>query len=154
MVGIWAGLFGALYWLMIKNIKGAIILSICVISHWFLDLVVHRPDLPLFPGDSPLLGFGLWNFIPATIIFEGILFIVGIILFLRVSKAVDRTGIINFWALVGFLIVIYAGNIFGPPPPDVKSLAWVGQLQWLIIIWAYWVDKKRELVNLKSQNIE
>lgn len=146
MVSVWAGLFGGIYWLLMKNMRGAIILGVCVISHWFLDLIVHRPDLPISLGDSPLYGLGLWNSIPATIVLEGLIFIVGIILFLRVSKSTNRVQTINFWALVGFLVIMYVGNVFGPPPPDVESVAWVSQLQWLLVIWAYWVDKKRKVI--------
>jgi len=39
--------------------------------------------------------------------------------------------------------VIYAGNLFGPPPPNVKAIAWVGQAQWLLIVWGYWIDRHR-----------
>jgi len=145
MVCVWAGLFGLVYGFITKNVKVAIALAACVISHWFLDLIVHKPDLPIYLGNSPLFGFGLWNSIPATILFEGLLFLAGIVLFLRVSKSNTRTNTYAFWALVVFLVVTYIGNIFGPPPPSAEAIAWVGQLQWLLIIWAYWLDRNRTL---------
>jgi hypothetical protein len=43
--------------------RNAIIIGAVVFSHWLLDLIVHRPDMPILPGnagDLPLLGFGLW----------------------------------------------------------------------------------------------
>jgi hypothetical protein len=36
------------------------------------------------------------------------------------------------------------GNIFGQPPPSVVAFAWVGEAQWLLVIWAYWIDHNRE----------
>src|SRR4051794_23037360 len=59
MVLGWGLLFGFVYWRRQKNAKGAVVLGLCVVSHWLLDLIVHRPDLPLYPGDSPKLGMGL-----------------------------------------------------------------------------------------------
>ena len=41
--------------------REALAVAAVVASHWFLDLIVHRPDLPLLTG-APKFGFGLWNF--------------------------------------------------------------------------------------------
>jgi hypothetical protein len=44
------------------NKKYAIQMAIAIFSHWIFDIIVHRPDMPLLPGDrSVLLGFGLWQ---------------------------------------------------------------------------------------------
>lgn len=139
----WGLLFGAVYWLIAKNSKTAVLLGACVVSHWILDVIVHRPDLPLFPGDSPLLGFGLWNSPIATLVLEGAILAVGVRAYLSVSRTRNRAGTIGFWGLIAFLVLIYMGNLFGPPPPDTTSIAWAGQLQWLLVIWAYWVDRNR-----------
>lgn len=40
--------------------SAAIAIGAVVFSHWLTDLLVHRPDLELFPS-GPKLGFGLWN---------------------------------------------------------------------------------------------
>ena len=58
---LWGIVIGGIYLLVKKNFRGAIILALCVLSHWVLDLPVHRPDLPLFPGSAMFVGFGLWN---------------------------------------------------------------------------------------------
>jgi hypothetical protein len=39
--------------------------------------------------------------------------------------------------------VIHFASLFGPPPPSVTALAWVGQAQWLLVAWGYWVDNHR-----------
>ncbi|MDH5264384.1 MAG: hypothetical protein OEX21_06525 [Betaproteobacteria bacterium] len=54
-----------------------------------------------------------------------------------------RRGAIVLAGLVAFLIAIHAGNLLGPPPPSVAAIAWVGQAQWLLVLWAYWVDGHR-----------
>jgi hypothetical protein len=62
---------------------------------------------------------------------------------LSTTKARDRIGSIGFWSLMGFLVLMYAGNLAGPPPPDVSSIAVVGNAMWLLVLWAYWVDRHR-----------
>jgi membrane-bound metal-dependent hydrolase YbcI (DUF457 family) len=66
----WATLFALLYYAVKRYRAGAVLIWIGVVSHWVLDFVVHRPDLPLYPG-GPRLGLGLWNSILATVIVEG-----------------------------------------------------------------------------------
>jgi len=100
-------------------------------------------DLPLFPGDSPKVGFGLWNSMLGTQMAEGIIFVTGIALYLRVTKARNKKGVFSFWSLVVFLLAIHISNLFGPPPPSVKMVAWVGQAQWLIVLWGFWIDRNR-----------
>src|SRR5688572_9195821 len=61
LVTIWSTLFGLAFFLFSKNVRASILLGCLVLSHWILDVIVHLPDLPLYPGNSPKLGFGLWN---------------------------------------------------------------------------------------------
>ena len=142
-VFFWALLFGLIYFLIKKNVRSAIILGILVISHWFLDLIVHIPDLPLFPGTDLKVGFGLWNSVPLTLIVEGFIFAFGVFLYLRTTKAKNKKGTLTFWGLVIFLIVVYVMNIFGPPPQSADAIGYVGLSQWLIIAWGYWIDRNR-----------
>jgi hypothetical protein len=132
------------YFFVKKYRTGAIILSLCVLSHWFLDLIVHKPDLPLAPGTSNV-GLGLWNSVPLTLIVELGLFAVGLYLYIRTTSAADRIGRYGFYSLMIFILVIYLMNLFGPPPPDVKSIAIADNAGWLLVLWAYWADKHRTL---------
>lgn len=143
MVGIWGMLLGGVYRLAGKSVKSAVVIGVCVVSHWLLDLVVHRPDLPLLPGESAMAGWGLWNSLPATLVVEGALFAIGVSIYLRMTRSTGRSGTVGFWILAGFLVVIYAANVFGPPPPDMTTVAWAGQLQWLLVAAAFWVDRNR-----------
>lgn len=144
MVICWALLFGFVYWLFKKNIKAALVLAACVVSHWVLDLIVHLPDLPLYPGtDSPLLGFKLWNSFWGTLLLEGGIFIAGTLLYVRATVAKNRQGTLGLWILIGLLILIHAANLLGPPPPAMNAVAWAGNLQWIFVLLAYWVDHNR-----------
>jgi hypothetical protein len=83
---------------------------------------------------------------------EGIIFCIGIYFYLHTTRARNNTGIFAFWVLVAFFVLINIMNLFGPPPPDVRSIAWAGNLQWLFVIWGWWVDRNR--ISVKSGNIE
>jgi len=139
----WAVLFAALYFTIRRNSVGAMVIGLAVISHWLLDLIVHYPDLPLYPGESMLIGFAIWSSPMLALALELSIFTLGVWLYLRTTRAIDATGKWTLWALVAFLVTIHLGNLFGPPPPSVIVLAWVGQAQWLLIALGYWVDKHR-----------
>ena len=143
---IWAVLFATVYYFIKKDKVSSIWLGVLVFSHWLLDLLTHRPDLPLMPGSGQTkVGLGLWNSLVGTMVVELGLFAFGIYIYLKVTKAKNKTGTYAFWALMIFLFFIYLSNIFGPPPPpDVTTLGVVGLSQWLLVIWAYWIDRNRE----------
>ncbi len=107
---IWAVLFGGIYYLLKKDLKVSIWLGVLVTSHWVLDLITHRPDLPLLFNNETLVGFGLWNSLIATILVEGSIFIAGVYYYLKVTTSQNRTGTIALWSLIGFLIIIYISN--------------------------------------------
>ena len=143
MAGVWALAIGGLYYLLRKEPRGAWVLAACVASHWLLDLIVHRPDLSLAFGEGPKFGLGLWNSVVGTVVVEILLFTAGLWLYLRHTKALKPVGVYALWGLVTFLLVIYGANLFGPPPPDVQSIAIAGHAQWLLVLWGYWVDQNR-----------
>jgi hypothetical protein len=146
MTLVWGAGFGAVYFLLRRYQRGAWVCGIAVVSHWLLDLIVHRPDLPLVPGLPVYAGLGLWNSLPLTLIVELGIFAVGIGLYVRTTTATDRVGTFGFWGLVALLVLIYGGNVFGQPPPSIAAVAWVGQAQWLLILWGYWIDRHRTAV--------
>lgn len=139
----WSLLFGGVYFVLRKDPRAAWVVGLGVLSHWVLDFITHRPDLPLGFGSETYFGLGLWNSLPATLIVEVSLFVVGIALYIRNTKAKDKIGSYGFWALTAFLAVIYIGNLFGPPPPSEEMIAAAGNALWLFVLWGYWVDKHR-----------
>lgn len=141
----WAVLVGGIYLLLLRERIGALVVGLLVLSHWGLDAIVHRPDLPLFPGSATVIGMDAWSSLPLTLVIELPLFALGVWLYARASSPKDAVGRWGLVALVVFLLVIYAGNLFGPPPPSVAAIAWAGQLQWLFVIWGYWIDRHRRV---------
>ena len=124
--------------------REAVILGLLVFSHWVLDAISHRPDLPLWPGSGTLIGFGLWNSVPATMIVEGAMFAAGVWIYARSAPSRDRTGTWAFRGLVGFLALAYLGNVFGPPPPNVQAIAIAGIAGGVLFtLWAWWADRHR-----------
>ncbi len=144
---IWALLFGGIYFLIKRNGKNAFWLGALLVGHWVLDLITHRPDLPLVPWSQTKVGFGLWNSLLGTIVVEGFIFFGGAYLYLKSTRAKNRRGSYGLWLLLGFLIVIYVGGLFGPPPPSAEAIAIVGLAQWLFVFWAYWIDRNRENIS-------
>ncbi len=144
-VVLWAAAFGAAYLWRTGRRRGAVVAAALVASHWVLDLVVHRPDLPIAWGD-PKVGPGLWNSVPATLAVELAVFGGGLVLYLRSTAPRDGVG---RWALAGFvalLLAIYAANLLGPPPPSARAVGAAGLGLWLFVVWAAWIDRHRSLV--------
>ncbi len=151
LVLLWAVIFGMIYYFIRKNLNAAVVLGTLVLSHWVLDLLVHIPDLPLYPGSSMKVGLGLWNYPVASFIVESLIFIGGIYLYLSSTKTKNKTGTFAFWGLIIFLTAAYIMNIIGPPPPSVEAIGYAGLLQWLFIPWAYWIDRNRIPVEAKMK---
>ena len=121
----------------------AFLIAAVVVSHWVLDVVSHVPDMPLWPGDSPKLGLGLWNSISATLIVEGLIYLIGISIYVRTTRATDRIGSIGLWTFLIFSALTWASGPWSAPPPSPRALAWFAQGVWLLILWAWWVDRHR-----------
>ena len=140
----WSVLIGLAYFAVRRYGRGAWIVGASVASHWFLDAPMHRPDLPLWPGSATLVGFGLWNSVPATLIIELGLFAIGLALYLRATRARDRIGSWGLWAMVALIVVFFLGGTKGAPPPNERALAFATLGLWLFVPWGWWVDRHRE----------
>ena len=152
LVILWSLLFGGVYYGIKRQVKGAIVAGCAVLSHWVLDFLTHRPDLPLFPWGGPYAGLGLWNSVPGTIVVEWAIFIAGVVLYATSTRPLDRTGRYAFWGLVAFLIVSAVAANFGPPPPDVKAIAVTALFLWLLVPWGYWIDRHRQSAAVRQDN--
>jgi hypothetical protein len=125
------------------RIADAVVLALLVVSHWVLDFASHRPDMPLTPYGTEKLGLGLWDSIPATLLVEFALLAAGTLVYLRITRAVNRAGSLALWALIAFLAVVYLASVFGPPPPSAITVAWSALAMWLLVAWGFWVDRNR-----------
>src|SRR3989440_999961 len=141
----WATLFASIYFGVARYLAGAITIWIGVVSHWLLDYVTHRPDLPLIAGGNRLVGLGLWNRRWVTVAVELVMLALGIWIYLRTTKARNKIGSYAFWGFVVVLIGLYAASLFGPPPSSVKKLAIGTLFSWLFVAWAWWFDDHREV---------
>ena len=143
MIVLWAAAFGIVYYSVTGYARGAAAVPLLVTSHWVLDLVTHRPDLPLSPTGLARAGLGLWNYPAATIIVECAMFAAGVAMYSRTTQPGDRAGKFGLWALVAFLLALYAASIISPPPPSVKALALSGLIGWPLTLFPWWVDRHR-----------
>jgi hypothetical protein len=138
----WAAALGAGYYRIRRNVRGAVVLALCVPSHWLLDFISHRPDLPLIPGGARY-GLGLWNSWPATLVVECALFATGVAVYLSVSRADGGLRRYALWSLLALLLLLYIASVFGPPPPNTRVLALSALAIWLTVPWAAWADRRR-----------
>jgi hypothetical protein len=140
----WGLVFGGVYYTAFnKDLRTAIVLAGCVASHWVLDFVSHRPDMPILPWSDYKVGLGLWNSIPATMAVELSLFVAGGWLYVQATKATNPKGVWGMWSFLAFAVVVYLAAVFGPPPPSVRALTWSAQAMWLLVAWVYWFDRNR-----------
>jgi len=111
MAIMWSILTFILVYIFMKSIRNGIILGVLVFSHWFLDFISHPmgmgeklpPDLPLFFSNSQKIGLGLYNSMPAAFITEFGLLIIGLVIYLKTSRATDSAG---KWSLIVLLLFL------------------------------------------------
>jgi hypothetical protein len=140
---IWGLLVGCTFYLFRRNARSAMIVALVVLSHWFLDFLSHRPDLPLTLGGGSRYGLGLWNSFPGTLLVEVGLFIGGLVLYVQSTNPTDKIGRWGFWSLAGFLLIVYFMNAFGPPPPTMNAVIASAFAMTILFLWAYWADAHR-----------
>jgi hypothetical protein len=143
MAVTWSLLFGVVYYLVRRDGRSSILLGALVFSHWFLDFLTHRPDLPITPWGGMKVGLGLWNHRLSTIIFESLIFFLGYYLYVLKTNPKNKTGKYALGAFLVFMILVYLANAFGPPPDSTQAIAIVGLTQWILVAWGYWIDRNR-----------
>jgi membrane-bound metal-dependent hydrolase YbcI (DUF457 family) len=95
---VWATAFALIYRIWKRDTTGAWVVWIGVLSHWVLDWITHRPDMPLYPGGHQRYGLGLWNSVAGTMVVELLMFVIGVWLYIRATRPRDRIGRYTFWA--------------------------------------------------------
>jgi membrane-bound metal-dependent hydrolase YbcI (DUF457 family) len=147
----WAGLVAGTYLVFRRYPRGAAAIAAAVVSHWVLDVLMHRRDLPLWPGTSSKIGFGLWNSIAATLLVECALLAVGVAMYVRTTQPRERTGTRGLQAMIAVLVLLLIAAVFGPPPTSERGLAFASLALWLFVPWGYWVDAHRETSRLHGR---
>lgn len=143
---VWGAVFGLIYKARGGDKKAAIVIAVLVVSHWVLDAVTHRPDMPLYPG-GPKVGLGLWNYPAANVVVETVMLGAGAVSYLRTTRARDGIGRWGFWGLLVLLAGSYYSSLFTPTPTDIKALAFGGIIfAWVFVLFAWWIDRHREAI--------
>jgi membrane-bound metal-dependent hydrolase YbcI (DUF457 family) len=145
MAAIWPILVGGGHYALRRSSRAAWVMGFAVLSHWVLDLLAHRPDLPLWPG-GPKAGLGLWNFWILETPLEVAIFAGGAWLYFSVTRARDNVGRYAIWALLVFLVLVWVASLFAGAPHDERSMAWAALSMWILVPWAWWVDRHREQI--------
>jgi hypothetical protein len=115
-------------------------LAFAVLSHWFLDLIVHQPDLPLY-DESRKFGLGLWNFPRVELTVELVLLAAGLVYYFKKMPELSKARRISLVVLCLVIIAIQIAGDFGPPPPSVKVMAVSGFVLYaLFTLGAYFVE--------------
>jgi hypothetical protein len=144
---LWGVLFAGGYFWRKSYCNGALMLFAAVISHWVLDFISHRPDMPLAPGLAQVYGLGLWTSLPWTLAVEGGLWLASLIVYVQMTRAKTRTSIIVFWFVVVLLTASWVSNFTASAPPSAQSPV-SGSIValvffFLMIAWAFWMNHVR-----------
>ena len=142
MVLVWATVVGLVAARILRSARLGGVLGALVFSHWLLDWVTHRPDLPLWPG-GPVSGLGLWNSVGATVAVEGSLLVLGLVLYVRSTRAEDRVGSLGLYSLVALCTLLWISGPWAPPPPSASAVAWGALILWVLLPWSGWADRHR-----------
>lgn len=119
MAVVWSAVLGGVWSLVAKTRKraGGLVVAAAVMSHWLADLLMHVPDLPLWPG-GPQVGFGLWNNAPLTLVAEFGVLLAGWVVYMMATRAKNTVGRYGPVVLFAILAGLYWLNHVMPPPPD------------------------------------
>lgn len=141
---MWSAVGAAVSGAAFRSWRIGAVIGALVLSHWVLDWVTHRPDLPLWPN-GPVTGLGLWNSVPGTILVEGGLMVLATWLYVRVTAPVDRTGSVALIGLLALTGLTWVSQPWAPPPPSESAVAWGTMFIWLLPLWAFWIEKHRRV---------
>ncbi|CAN5513886.1 hypothetical protein BH10PSE3_BH10PSE3_38040 [soil metagenome] len=140
---LWAAAAGLVARLVLKLPRAAAIaVGLVVASHWGLDFLVHRPDLPLWFG-GPKVGLDWWNHpVPEQALEMGLLA-------LAASAWGWRRGLQGHggWSaplFVGFLLVMQMVNILAPPTGGSASMAVSALSAYLMAVLFAWLMDQSE----------
>jgi membrane-bound metal-dependent hydrolase YbcI (DUF457 family) len=146
MMITWATLLALMYRFWRPDLIGSLVIWLGAASHWVLDWITHRPDLPLYPGDHGRYGLGLWNSIPGTMFLEFAIFGIGVWMYVRVTRPRDWIGKYIFFAFLFMLLLLYLEIPFGSPPQSPRQIDYASIILTVVLLaWASWFDTHRDV---------
>lgn len=154
---IWSVVAAALYYSWptrdtSRHWQAAALVGLAVFSHFVLDLLVHLPDLPLSGNDSPKLGLGLWNHPLTAMMMELVSLGLGLAVYVTLRSHRHPVRPVRLSLLVLVLLGTYLASQYGPPPPNVTSVA-LGDILFLLAVAALagWADRRATPAELEHR---
>ena len=142
MDAAWAALFAAAFFLWRRQRLAAWLLFLAVLSHWVLDVISHRPDMPLAPGIHAVFGLGLWNSVAASLLVEGGLWIAAVVIYVRRIGPLTFGAAGAFWSGIAVVTLLSYANIRAGMDPDPRKAGVAGLVVFSAIVgWAYWMNR-------------
>ena len=130
----WSVAAGLIYaiWARRPKVLGGVVVGAAVFSHWILDLIVHVPDLLLWPG-GPKVGFGLWHNYPVALAVEAGVLVLGFVLYMRVTEPKGLAGRIWPWVFVALLGLAEIVNHGGPLPESAAQFGYSAVVSYIVL---------------------
>ena len=140
---LWSSAGGVVYQFVAlpSRRQAGFVIGLAVFSHWVLDFIVHRPDLPLY-GNSAKVGLGLWNAPTLAFGLEAALLFGGMWVYLR-GRLARSLGTLVFGVL---MLGIQAYVFFGPPPTSDRAAASTALIAYAVFAIAIWWLQDRRVV--------
>jgi membrane-bound metal-dependent hydrolase YbcI (DUF457 family) len=114
-----------------------------VLSHWVLDWLVHRPDLPLYDNTAKV-GLGLWNYLGLSLGLEVLVLAGGLWLYMKKTRPMTTAGRVGPVALAVFMLAIQGSSLVGPYPPSPAVVAVSGLAMYILFAaLGGWIDRQR-----------
>ena len=150
---VWAaaGILLARFLLGIRNWWAAFWVGAAIFSHWILDFLVHRPDLPLY-DDTAKVGLGIWNYPAIALSLEALLLFVGMFMYLKGTRPLSSVGRLGPPIFGMLMLAIQAYIFFGPPPASPVAAAATALVSYVVFAAvAHWLDRKREVAAVTAR---
>jgi hypothetical protein len=128
----------------IRDWAAGLWIGMAVFSHWVLDFLVHRRDLPLY-DDAAKVGLGIWNYPIIALSLEAFLLFGGMIMYLRRTRPLSTVGRLGPPVFGVVMLAIQGYIFFGPPPASPVAAAVTALVSYVVFAAvAHWLDRKRE----------
>jgi len=99
------------------------LIAAAAFSHWLLDALVHKPELPLAGGGSLQLGLGLWDAMPIAVGVEAAIVVLGVYLFVAGSSLSRGRSVALAVLSLALLALTVFGMTIAPPAPSAFAMA-------------------------------
>jgi hypothetical protein len=139
----WAASAALVYRLIAGSGRGGALVGAAVFSHWPLDYLVHRPDLPLY-DNAAKVGLGLWDYPYVTLALEGALLFGAMGLYFQASRPLTPRGRYSMPVFGAAILLMQAGMLFSPPPPSDRAMATTALIAYAVLAAAIgWLERGR-----------